>query len=211
MTILQVAGIDPSLSNFGLVRGSVDTSTAPFTFQLEQIHLETTQAKKAGDKTPKNMDDIRRARQHYIALQAILSGVDVVFAEVPIGSRSARAMASYGVCVGLMASIDAHLIRVSPTDVKLAATGNKEASKQDMIQWAVSQYPHAQWLTKKQHGIVSLTNANEHMADALAAVFAGLRSDAYALYLNQLAKVSHESLNQNSDYTDWLRRLPGHS
>jgi hypothetical protein len=68
---------------------------------------------------------------------------------------------------------------VTPTEVKLAATGNKNASKQEMIDWAVEAHPEASWLRHKRKGVMELTAANEHLADALAAIYAGVLTDQF--------------------------------
>lgn len=88
-------------------------------------------------------------------------------------------MASYGVCIGILGGITIPTIQVTPTEVKLVATGSKTASKQDMIDWAVKQYPNAKWLTKTQKGITSLVSKNEHLADALATIHAGVLTDEF--------------------------------
>lgn len=66
--------------------------------------------------------------------------VNMVVVEVPVGSQSARSMASYGICIGILASITKPMIQVTPTEVKMATVGSKTASKQDMIDWATSAY-----------------------------------------------------------------------
>lgn len=99
--------------------------------------------------------------------------------EIPVGSQSARSMASYGICIGVVASIDKPLIQVTPAEVKLVATGSKTASKDDMIKWATEMYPEGQWLTTNKKGVVSFVNKNEHMADAIAAMHAGVKTDQF--------------------------------
>ena len=102
-----------------------------------------------------------------------------MFVEVPVGSQSARAMASYGVCIGLLAALsDKPLIEVTPTEVKLAAVGSKTASKQEMISWASDLYPHLNWI--KSRGKSELADKNEHIADAIGAIHAGILTDEFA-------------------------------
>ena len=77
----------------------------------------------------KNSDDLNRARKHSEILKEILKDVDIVMVEIPVGSQTARAMASYGICIGILSQIETAMIQVTPTEVKVAATGNKTATK----------------------------------------------------------------------------------
>ncbi len=44
-----------------------------------------------------------------------------------------------------------------------------------MIEWAVAKHPEANWPTYKQHGEDVISEAKaEHMADAVATIYAGL-------------------------------------
>ncbi len=177
MSYLTVAGLDPSLSNFGMVKGLLDLNDGV----LHKLNMELakTAPLKGKKKVRKNSEDLGRARILYNAMTAFLKGVDMVFIEIPVGSQTARAMCSYGVCIGIIASIGIPMIQVTPAEVKIVATGDKTASKADMIDWATNSYPKADWLVRKVNGEPVLTNANEHLADALAAVYAGVRTDEF--------------------------------
>ncbi|TOK05746.1 hypothetical protein CGI28_24500, partial [Vibrio parahaemolyticus] len=135
---LKVLALDPSLQNFGMVKGFIDIDDDDFPFTIEQMVLQESKGadKKTAKVVRKNSDDIRRAKSLHKALHEMLKDVNMVFVEVPVGSQSARSMASYGICVGIIASINKPMIQVTPTEVKLAAVGCKTASKQDMIDWA---------------------------------------------------------------------------
>ncbi|WP_140335309.1 hypothetical protein, partial [Vibrio parahaemolyticus] len=138
MKKLKVLALDPSLQNFGMVKGFIDIDDDDFPFTIEQMVLQESKGadKKTAKVVRKNSDDIRRAKSLHKALHEMLKDVNMVFVEVPVGSQSARSMASYGICVGIIASINKPMIQVTPTEVKLAAVGCKTASKQDMIDWA---------------------------------------------------------------------------
>ncbi|EOF9313070.1 hypothetical protein KW516_18700 [Vibrio fluvialis] len=180
MKKLKVASIDPSLQNFGMTRGFIDIDDENFPYYIEELRLQTSESdKKAAKVVRKNSDDLQRARTLYKGMHDMIKDASIVFIEVPVGSQSARAMASYGVCIGLIASIGKPVIQVTPTEVKLAATGSKTASKQDMINWATQAYPDANWLTVKRKGKVELVSKNEHLADAVAAVHAGILTDQF--------------------------------
>ena len=63
----------------------------------------------------------------------------------------------------------------SPEEVKKASVGIKTATKAQMIEWAVAKHPEANWPTYKQHGEDVISEAKaEHMADAVATIYAGL-------------------------------------
>lgn len=175
--LLRIAGLDPSMSNFGMVKGNLDLTTGILT-DIE-LTLQSTAPDSSNKTVRKNSQDLERARQLSVALHEFLDDVDMVFVEIPVGSQSARAMASYGMCIGVLSQVNHALIQVTPTEVKVAATGLKTASKLQMIEWATATYPNANWLTKKVKGITTFTNANEHLADAVAAIHAGVRTDEF--------------------------------
>ena len=166
--IQLVGGLDTSLSNIGMSSGMLVGEKLTIT----RIKLITT--KEGKDEHYKNMRDLARAKQLYMAMHSFFNNIPTVYVEIPVGSKSARAMASYGICVGILASLGKRLVRVSATDVKLFATGNKQASKADMIDWATDMYPHLPWLTRKLKGETVYTNANEHVADSIASILVGI-------------------------------------
>jgi Holliday junction resolvasome RuvABC endonuclease subunit len=177
---MLIAGIDPSLSNFGLAKGTLDLSGTPTLASIDALELVNSQADKTSAKSVrKNSDDLRRARALYDGFQEFIKDVELVFVEVPVGSQSARSMASYGVCIGLLASINKPLIQVTPSEVKLAAVGSKTASKAEMINWATNLYPDADWIRHKSKGEMVLSNKNEHIADAVGAIHAGILCDQF--------------------------------
>ena len=176
--ILKVIGIDPSLNNMGFAKAILDTET--YNLSITNLALaETAPDKKSAKVVRKNSDDLARARLLHDALQRETEGMSFAFVEIPVGSQSSRAMASYGICIGVLASCKIPIIQVTPTEVKLAGYGTKTASKQDMIRWATEKYPKANWLTRKSKGELVLMNDNEHLADAVAAIEAGIATDQF--------------------------------
>lgn len=188
MATLKVIGLDPSLRNWGVAAGLYDTATKELTIkglELSQPELPT------GKQTRQNSKDLEAAYQHTSALLDILMDADVIFAEVPVGSQSSRAMASYGICVGVLGALRAMekpFFEVTPNEVKLVATGRKTASKQDMVDWATAQHPEADWPTQKSNGQQKVVVSKaEHMADAVASIYAGLRTNDFQRMLKLLA------------------------
>ena len=178
--ILNVLGMDPSLSNWGLAFGHYNTQTK----QLKMLRIDIHTTAKTKVKNSKvNIDDLLRARVLSDAAFEAAKQAHVSFVEVPAGSQSARAMASYGICVGILASLRTNFIpfiEVSPLQVKLATIGKKDASKQSIIDRAVDRYPHLEWPTNKHKGKNAITSSKaEHMADAIGAIEAGLLTDEF--------------------------------
>ena len=172
---IPVLGMDPSLRNWGLASAMLDLSTGV----LDTPHLELIcPTDLQGKQVRQNSSDLHLAQQ--LAGPVIAAGklAKVIFVEVPVGSQSARAMASYGVCVGLLGavrSLGIPLIEVTATEVKLALAGNKQATKIQMIQAASTYYPDANFPT--HHGKV--TSKAEHVADAIGAIHAGVNTSTF--------------------------------
>lgn len=184
---IKVVGQDPSLRNWGIAVGIYDIGTKKLTIQNIDTICPTL---STGKQVRQNSLDLESSYQLYKGATAAAEGADAVFVEVPIGSQSARAMASYGICVGVLGSLRACGIpfyEVTPTEVKLAGFGNKKATKLEMIQWAANKHPEANWPTYKQHGHTIISEAKaEHQADAIAAIYAGIASNAFQQMLRFL-------------------------
>ena len=173
---LTIVGIDPALRNFGYAIATVDIETGKF--EVTDLELVKTED-DAGTKVRRNSDDLRRCRTHVMALKRIVDGAAMVAAEIPVGSQSARAMASYGACIGILAACDVPMIEVTPSDIKVCATGKNTASKDEMIEWAHKKFPKAPWLTRKTKAGTVLKNENEHLADAVGAINASLQTEQW--------------------------------
>lgn len=172
--------MDPSLRNWGIAQGTYNTETK----ELLISNLDVTQpVLPKGKQVRQNSLDLESAKQLCAGALSAAEGAQAIFVEVPIGSQSARAMASYGVCVGVLGALRATGIpffEVTPTEVKVTACGYKNATKQDMITWAVNQHPQANWPTYMEHTKLRISEAKaEHMADAIGAIHAGLSSNLF--------------------------------
>lgn len=176
MHLIRLVGIDPAVRNFGLVRATFDLHSQALT--LDALILPKTDSEN-GKTVRKNSDDLRRAKVLFQALRETCEGASLAIAEIPVGSQSARAMASYGICIGVLAGCPIPLIQVTPTEVKLAATGRKTATKSEMIAWAMAKYPDAGWRTRRREGVSIPTADNEHLADAVAAIEAGIGTEQF--------------------------------
>lgn len=176
--LLQVVGLDPSMSNFGMVKGNLNLEDG--TLVLTDRMVIETKSNTANKKVVrKNSDDLERSKLIYTELTRFLKGVDLVFVEIPVGSQTARAMTSYGICIGVLSSITLPMIQVTPLEVKKAAVGKKTATKKEMIAWATSEYPELDWYTRKLKGESVFTGINEHVADAVATIHAGVLTQEF--------------------------------
>ena len=100
-------------------------------------------------------------------------------------------MASYGICVGVLGALRASGIpffEVTPTEVKLVSVGIKTATKDQMISWAVDKHPEANWPIQTVKGSPRIiTSKAEHMADAVATIYAGMVSNTFQQLLSMMA------------------------
>lgn len=175
---IPIAGLDPSMTNFGIALMHIDLHSQAL--RVDELILSETK-KRANKVVRQNSDDLRRATESRILYhKAIAShGCKFVFSEVPTGAQSARAMFSNGVVTGLLASCPVPLIQVQPSETKMAAVGTNTASKAEMIEWAVENYPDAPWIKHKHKGQMVVGEKNEHLADAVAVVHAGIKTDQF--------------------------------
>jgi Holliday junction resolvasome RuvABC endonuclease subunit len=187
---IRVVGFDPSLRNWGIAIGSVIPGK-PESLLLERVGIINPALPK-GKQVRQNSLDLEAAKQ--LCAGAIIAAheADAIFVEVPVGSQSSRAMASYGICVGVLGSLRATgipLFEVTPTEVKLAGAGKVSASKIEMIDWAVNKHPEVSWPTYVQKGkLLITTSIAEHEADAVAAIYAGMACSSFQQMLSFLRK-----------------------
>jgi len=171
-----------------LAIGTYDLDTRTLT--ITRLAVTNPELSK-GKQVRQNSLDLESGYQLYKGAMAAAEGAHAVFVEVPVGSQSARAMASYGVCVGVLGALRANNVpffEVTPTEVKLAGAGKKTATKQEMIAWAMAKHPEASWPTYTQHGNLLVSEAKaEHQADAVAAIYAGMATHAFQQMLPLMA------------------------
>lgn len=187
---INIVGFDPSTSNFGCCNASVDINTLEITVTGLSLHHTESEAKKG---VIKQSDDLRRAREVREGMLEACKGAALAVSEIPFCNPQGYASANFnsGLVTGVLASLEIPLIQVFPKDVKIAAVGHPHAAKEEMIEWAVAKHPEAPWLMRKLKGKLYPTKANEHLADALAAIYAGVRTEqfkqAMAMYRSMAA------------------------
>ena len=173
--LIHVAGSDPSFTNWGIAEGQLDLDTG----YLENVRLEIVSTEKGKAKQVRtNSDDLQRCEE--LARKALEVGrrCKAIFVEVPVGSQNASGMKAYGVVCGILGTLRAEgiqIIEVTPTEVKKTFTGNKNATKEQMIAQAVQLYPDANFPMHRGQ----IASKAEHVADALAAIHAGVSTPIF--------------------------------
>lgn len=176
MPELKILGCDPSFSNWGIAQGIFN----PVTRTLRIVGMNVTRPViSKGKTTRQNSADLQRAKQLAKGMIDVIKQADVITVEVPHGSQSARAMASYGVCIGILGTLQntrTPMIEVSALETRQVITGKKEATKEQAIAWAVAKHPEAPW--PMHNGKLNASLA-EHMADAIASIYAAMETDTF--------------------------------
>lgn len=173
--IIRVVGFDPSLANFGMVAAKLNIDT--LAFEVESIKLVETEKDKS-KQVRKGSDDLRRCREIIQAMREFADPerVGFGFTEVPIGgAKSANALKALSMATAILGACPVELIEVSPTEVKMATVGKKTAAKEDMIEWAIERHPETPWLKWRGEFVAK----NEHIADGICAIYAGLQTQQF--------------------------------
>ena len=187
---IEVAGLDPSLRNWGIASGALELGDLS-TLKITGLHVLNA-PEPQGKQVRQNSKDVAVAK--FLAEKTFehIQSVKVIFAEIPTGSQTARAMASYGICCGVLGSLQAggiSIIEVTPLEVKMATAGKKTASKREIIEWAMGVQSNAPWPYYKEKGQMILSEAKaEHMADAIGSIYAGFKTSQFQqlMQLSQL-------------------------
>ena len=183
---MKFVSIDSSLNNTGIAVGSYTNDI----ISIEKILLfENGSAIEKKYKNTKKR--LRRKTKECIEVCALtfcnirnainnigVNTIDMIFIEEPTGSQNSSGMKSYGVTCQLIGVLKDYfkVTSVSADSAKIASVGNKNASKQEIIDWAYNLYPNLEWEVHgpgKYEG--QLKDKNEHMADAIAIGYAGIK------------------------------------
>jgi Holliday junction resolvasome RuvABC endonuclease subunit len=173
--MIRFVSIDSSLANTGVATGFIKTDGE---IVVDTIDLHET-SKSKSKQIRASSDTIARCKSTYDHVNYILQHLKphVIFMETPSGSQNSSAMKSYGATCQLIGSLSPAPIQVTPNEVKMASTGNKTSSKKEMIEWASKEHPTVSWDCNKDG---SLKNKNEHMADAIAIAYAGVKTAEFS-------------------------------
>ena len=178
--------MDPSLNHWGLSEAILDLSDGTLSTPVGSV-IEP--ADLVGKNVRVNSNDQWRAEQLARPVLDACRKARCVFVEVPVGSQSARAMASYGICVGILGAVRAMglpYIQVSPEENKTVFTGKKTATKRQMIEQLVAYYPEIILPRGQKKGTIG--DKAEHIADATAAIHSGVLTSEFQTLLRIFQK-----------------------
>ena len=178
--------MDPSLRHWGLSEAELDLTDGVLTTPLGSI-IEPKDLQ--GKNMRVNMNDQWLAEQLAIPVIAACKRAKAIFVEVPVGSQSARAMASYGVCVGILGAVRALGIpyfQVGATENKRTFAGNPNATKKQMISALIEYYPDIILPQGQTKGAIG--DKSEHIADATASIQSGVLTPEFQTVLTILRK-----------------------
>lgn len=190
---IPVVGFDPSLRHWGIAEAILDLETG---FLETPILTVVEPEDLAGKQVRQNSSDIHLAHQLSTPVLLAAKKAKCIFVEVPVGSQSARAMASYGITVGVLGAVRAlgiPLIEVTANEIKLSLSGIKNATKAQMIAAAIKEYPEAIFPLYQQSG-KGFTKGDvhpkaEHVADGIGAIHAGVRTPMFQNLMRLLKEV----------------------
>lgn len=190
--MIEFASFDVAFANLGMVRGVIKEDGTIVPNDCKLVNTFDQRDVSAKKTTRKSSEELRRARELVAAMQAWAFGCTIAFAEVPSGSQSASAGRALGIAVGCLASCPVPVIEVTQLEVKLASVGKKGASKAEMLAWAFDKAPHLPWGMRKSlaAGGMIPTLQNEHCADALATVYAGVKTPDFRRLLELMKHAS---------------------
>lgn len=187
--MIKVVGIDAGFVNIGFCRA--DYFPDQSRLQIADDALRMVQTKPAATKTVRrSSDDYRRAMELAAAVRREVSGVDVAFCEIPSGTQSARSSWALGIALGVLTNVTCPVIQVTPTQTKLAGHGSPTATKEEMIAWAAKKYPKLAWIPGRGKKKGALSPVNEHMADAVAILHAGIQLPDFLSLVSLSQKLS---------------------
>jgi Holliday junction resolvasome RuvABC endonuclease subunit len=189
---ITVLGLDPGLGSTGYAIAAIDLATRRIS-RVIKVGIVTTDRQKL-KQVRQTSDCLRRAAHLTRNLTSIIAehGVSMIAMEMCGASPHIYPTFSFGVMIGIAASLDRPIIEVLPNEVKLAATGNKKATKSEIVAWAVKKTGkrNVGWPTSRRANSFNVvlqgkyvTKAAEHPADALAAIEASLNTEQFKLAL----------------------------
>jgi len=171
-----VIGIDTGFANTGLVAAENNDTC----YKVRGWYMCKTEKESKKRNIFVASDDVRRVQESVRAVKEFVRqhNPKAVAIELPTaGAKGARAHRDMGVATGSIATIVELLslpaVFVTPTDVKVAVTGKKSASKDVIMETIRSIYTDVEWPKTK--------GKFEHVADAMGALMAAQHSELFKL------------------------------
>jgi len=188
-----ILAVDLALSNLGwcLVepRSFPDLQDACIPVEWGTVKTEKTKNKMAKISN----DKVDRGKKLGSFLYQMLRREDVLGAVVelpPGGTQSSAAASGLGIATGVMAMCELLTEKpveyYDPKDVKLTATGKKNASKNEMMDRCAEAYPGVQWprhASGKNKGKF-LVGEFEHIADAVFTAWTARNNFLFRMAIN---------------------------
>jgi hypothetical protein len=192
---IRVLGQDPSMNNWGLVAADIDIETMTVVVLDMLVVVNLKKDIKQNKTVRRSVLDLERSRDIHAQVHSFTKQYDPQFTmvEVPHGSQSASAMKGYGICLGILGSFEMSMIPLTEQECKINSLGKKSSTKAEIISWAFDKQPDANWKMKNLKGQrVSVDGYNEHIADALSAIYAGMYSDQFIQAMTFAKKLSQQ-------------------
>lgn len=189
---IKLLALDPAMNNTGIIKGVLSQGKL-WELKGSCINRKLLEERMAPDKLVlksswKAAYDLEYFSLLNQQLQANLESCHVCLAELPLGSQSAMAMKSYGATLALLASLSKQEKPFIP--VKAHQVRSLGKTKDDIIQWAKTTYPHA--LLSKAKCLA------EHEADALAVMHLGLNQEGLLKELKATQQLLGKKLEENN-------------
>jgi len=180
--LINIVGWDPSGSNWGQAAATYNVLTG----ELKLLSLAIVSPELDGSKAVRQSSkDIQRALALIEGVAPWAKVADVICAEVPSGSQNSRAALLAGICQGILGvyvSGSIPVIQVNANETRTVITGKPRATKREAIEWAMAKHPDANWPMITQKGETRVIEGKaEHMADAVAAIYASMKTDNFKL------------------------------
>lgn len=231
---ISIVGVDPSTSHFGMVYGWYEINSQEF-IPLYYTVLEPPDG-LYDEFPPKGKNSKRKSIVEFeqtCALSQLIKDFfirhrpQVIITEVPSGAKGMFATSKLYTAMGMFCGCFTYpsstqnwkIIGVTPQEVKSAATDGLDnyASKFQVMKWAFQNYPCVGWRHEpKEFEKAGKVDAylvcreaedfNEHMADALAAVKAGVNTRAFKAWLKAVKGTGELNRFTNDLWSDVSER-----
>lgn len=206
--IIKAVALDPGATNTGVFVFNIVGNSDHF--EIEPVEIKTiVNRPEAPDNQSKG---VLYAAQAAGLMQGIIEQViidhdpNIIFAEFPHGgSKSASAARPLNFCtmmLGILAT-EYTVIPITPTEVK-EITGVNVTDKVGIMSWAINKHPELNWETGNRKNKLNMQNAagksyttsggNEHMADAIAAAYAGVETEKFVRWWIEVSGQSEGDL-----------------
>lgn len=171
---MRILGIDPGFANMGY---AIATYTSDSLVQrLVVREMGVIRTTKSTRMITASRDNARRTKMLFERLRELAENCDCICMEsmsFPRSASTAGKLSAGSAAVACVASLYALPIEENlPTDIKLAVTGSKKASKSKMAEELLAIFPEC---IAHLEGIPA--SRQEHPLDALGAIVAALDSD----------------------------------